>query len=345
MRRILSTYLLHIMVLAGLLMTVSCRRTPDTASSGKLKIICDESVENIVRQEVQVFELKYPAAIISAQYTDESAAMDSLLNLNVGMIVVSKELTKGQANYLKSKRRNAFCMPVAVDAIAVIANKENPIEMLSIAQLSDILTGNITDWNELSPNKMGEIAVVFDHQGSSTVEYMRNKVTGGKPFAKNVYAQKTNKEVFQAVKARKNAIGIIGVSWLSRDLTDIAQVNNYSKEEMDGINDAAIVNHEISSQVLESDEAAYNRSIKVIPIRKNDSPYAYKPYQLDIYTGDYPLFRTIYAISTGSNGSLQHGFYGFLSSILGQKVILNTGVLPAKMPPARSVSIQQDENQ
>jgi len=340
----MSSYFLLAAATAGLLFASSCRRTPDAASSGKLKIICDESVENIVRQEVQVYELKYPASIISAEYTNVSAAFDSLMNLNVGLIIVPKELSKEQANYLKSQRRNAFCMPIAVDAIAIIANKKNPVEMLSVGQLGDILTGKITDWNEISPNKMGKIAVTFDHQGSSTVEYMRKNVTGGKPFAKNVFAQKTNAEVFKAVKANKNALGIIGVSWLSRDLTDLAQINNYSKEEMDEFNNSSVINHEISSDNLENDSTVYNQVIKVIPIRKNDSPYAYKPYQYDIYKGDYPLFRTIYAISTGANGSLQQGFYGFLSSILGQKVILNTGVLPAQMPPERAVSIQQEDN-
>ena len=342
MKRLFS-YIFTFAAIAGALTLSSCRRTPNPATIGELKVICDESVENVIRQEVEVFELKYPATKIKAQYTDKKTAIDSLLNLSVGVIVVPHELTQDQINYLKSQKRNAFCMPVAVDAIAVIANRQNPIEDLSMAQLSDILTGKVTDWNQISPNKTGEIDVVFDHQGSSTVEYMLKNVTGGKPFGKNIYAQKTNTEVFKAVKTHKGAIGIIGVSWLNRDLTDLAKVNNYSKEEVEKIDNASVINHEISSSYLENDSLSFQSDVKVVAIRKNDSPYAFKPYQQDIYTGDYPLFRTIYAICTGSNGSPQHGFYVFLLSILGQKVILNTGVLPANMPPARSVAIQQDE--
>ena len=33
-------------------------------------------------------------------------------------------------------------------------------------------------------------------------------------FAENVFAQNSNREVFNQVKARKNALGIIGVSWI-----------------------------------------------------------------------------------------------------------------------------------
>ena len=171
MKRLFS-YIFTFAAIAGALTLSSCRRTPNPATIGELKVICDESVENVIRQEVEVFELKYPATKIKAQYTDKKTAIDSLLNLSVGVIVVPHELTQDQINYLKSQKRNAFCMPVAVDAIAVIANRQNPIEDLSMAQLSDILTGKVTDWNQISPNKTGEIDVVFDHQGSSTVEYM-----------------------------------------------------------------------------------------------------------------------------------------------------------------------------
>lgn len=341
MKKYLS-FVLMAVATAGVLFSTSCRRAPDSADAGKTVIMCDESVKNIIRQEIQAFELKHPAAMISAVYTNERAAIDSLLNLKVGMIVVPSPLTPEQSKYLKTQRRNAFCRPIAVDAIAIIANKENPVQMLSVGQLADILTGKTTDWNEISPNKMGKIAVTFDHQGSSTVEYMKKNVTGGKPFANNVYAQKTNGEVFKAVTANKGAIGIIGVSWLSRDLTDLAKTNNYSNEELQKFAELSVVDHEISSDNLETDSTEYNKAIKVIPIRKNDSPYAFKPYQYDIYKGNYPLYRTIYAISTGANGTLQHGFYGFLTSILGQKVILNTGVMPANMPPERAVTIQQE---
>ena len=204
-------------------------------------------------------------------------------------------------------------------------------------QLSDILTGKTKNWNEISPSKLGDISVVFDNQNSSTVKYMMQNVTNRKPFCKNVYAQKTNKDVFEMVRTHKNAIGIIGVSWLSRDLNNIAIVANYSKSELNEMETAAEVNHDMYSEQTEAD---YSQAIKVVPIRKNDSPYAYKPYQYDIYTGNYPLFRTIYAVCTSPTSSKQHAFCRFITSIPGQKVILNTGVMPANVPPQRAVVIE-----
>lgn len=328
--------------LAAIVLTSCHKRKVDPRAANDFTIYCDESVENILRQEVQVYELKFPATHIDAVYTDETTVFDSLRNLNLSVYITATELSDDQIRFLKANQRNTYCVALAVDAIAIIANADNPVDMLSIQQLADILTGETKSWNDISPSKLGEIKVAFDNDRSSTVKYMMKNVTGGKRFSANVYAQKTNAEVFKAVKANKDAIGIIGVSWLSRDLSDIAKAVNYSQNELKELENKE-VNHNIYSEQEQDDD--YSETIKVVPIRKNNSPYAYKPFQYDIYTGDYPLFRTIYAICTSPVGTPQHAFCRFMTSIPGQKVILNTGVMPANVPPQRAVVIQSDDEE
>ncbi|MDD6007592.1 MAG: phosphate ABC transporter substrate-binding protein, partial [Bacteroidales bacterium] len=60
---------------------------------------------------------------------------------------------------------------------------------------------------------------------------------------------------------------------------------------------------------------------------------AFKPYQAYIYDGSYPLYRPIYAICAGVMGSLPHGFFSFVTGFNGQKIIQQTGVLPATIQP------------
>lgn len=333
----MKTTLKNIILLAAVAALSACGNSNKEPKETEFNLMCDESVENIIRQEVQVYELKYPDVRIHAHYVDEKAIDDSIMNLTRGVYITATEMTYERRRFLEANHRNTYCVPVAVDAIAVITHTGNDIAELSIQQLSDILTGKTKNWNEISPSKLGDISVVFDNQNSSTVKYMMQNVTNRKPFCKNVYAQKTNKDVFEMVRTHKNAIGIIGVSWLSRDLNNIAIVANYSKSELNEMETAAEVNHDMYSEQTEAD---YSQAIKVVPIRKNDSPYAYKPYQYDIYTGNYPLFRTIYAVCTSPTSSKQHAFCRFITSIPGQKVILNTGVMPANVPPQRAVVIE-----
>ena len=58
---------------------------------------------------------------------------------------------------------------IAIDGIAVIVNKNNPVRSLSIDQIRDIYTGAVTDWGAVSGGaKRGRIAVVSREPGSGT---------------------------------------------------------------------------------------------------------------------------------------------------------------------------------
>ena len=295
----------------------------NTNTNGLASIVCDESFENIMNQEINVFEYIYPEANIIPFYTNERAAIDSLMQFKTKTIIVSRELSQQERNYLKSKKRNARTQKIAVDAIALIVNPKNPIDRLSIEEIREILSGEVTDWNELSPNKTGKITVVFDHDGSSTVNYMRDSLLNGGLFGPNVFAQNSNDEVFEAVQKIKGAIGILGVSWISADMRN-AEISTEHRVTQLEKNDTTI--------------SAFDTRVKVLKVRRNDDIKAYLPYQAYIFDGSYPLYRSMYMTTTAVNGTLAHGFYSFVTSFRGQKIIQMTGILPATVQP-RMVSL------
>ena len=58
---------------------------------------------------------------------------------------------------------------VAIDGIAVIINKDNPVSDLSLEQIRNVYTGAVTDWSQVSGGaKRGRIAVVSREEGSGT---------------------------------------------------------------------------------------------------------------------------------------------------------------------------------
>ncbi|MDL2229344.1 phosphate ABC transporter substrate-binding protein [Treponema sp. OttesenSCG-928-L16] len=56
---------------------------------------------------------------------------------------------------------------IALDGIAVIVNPANPAANLTMEQIRDIYSGNITDWSQVG-GKAGKIAVVSREPGSGT---------------------------------------------------------------------------------------------------------------------------------------------------------------------------------
>lgn len=308
-----------------LVAVVGCdtRKPTNTSTKGLATVVCDETFQNIMNQEIGVFEYTYPEANIIPFYTDEKSAIDSLLKMKTKIIVTAHKLTEKQELYLKERKGFCRTQRIAVDAIALIVNPKNPCSILSMKELTEIMSGEVQRWDQLEPSKLDTIDIIFDNEGSSTVQYVRDSILKGKQFPKNVYAQQSNKDVFEVVKKNKNALGVIGVSWISADM----KTKDMSLEER-----VANLNEENVTTTVFAD------SVKVMKVRRDDNIEAFQPYQAYIFDGSYPLYRNIYMINTAAGGSLSHGFYSFVTGFIGQKIIQQTGILPSVVRP-RMVSL------
>ena len=307
--------------LVVLLLTACNNNKPsNTSTSGIAKIACDESFRNILDQEVEVFEYSYPDASIMVDYTDEAAALDSLMHRNVDLIITSRDLTNDQRDILKKQGRAFRSRKIAVDAVAIIVNKENDIDELSMSDLRDIFSGKVARWGEVFPTRLKRdfIKVVFDTSGSGVTHYVKEKFLNGGSFGKNVYAQHSTDDVFRIVQSNKNAIGFIGVSWITADLKTNERTMEEKVLDLKNNNEVSVID--------------FTDRIKVMAVRGDEQPQGVKPYQAYINDGSYPLFRTIWAIDASAGGTLDHGFFSFLTGVIGQKIILQTGILPAAEP-------------
>ena len=276
-----------------------------------------------------MFEYTYPQASILPFYVSEQEAIDTLLANETTAIVTTKEMTKEQIDYLKAKYKRIVRQdPIAVDAVALIINKDNPVDALSVEEISQILNGQITKWNQLAANDTANIKIVFDNAGSSTVSYLREKfLPEGKTISEvaNAYAQQNNAQVFDIVKNDKDALGVISVSWLGDDLSAAKKVPvDIRNQQYQNENDTVATNLTTEVKILKISN----------PTEDNDfSAVAYAPYQAYIYSGDYPLVRKVYFVSTAANSTVMNSFYQFIRGFVGQKIISKTGILPYKMNP------------
>ena len=296
-------------------------------AKGSASIFCDDGFKNILDEEIEVFEFSYPGSSIIPFYVSEQEALDTLLSDNTQAVIVTRELTPDQRDYMKSKfKRIVRTHCIAVDAVALITNKANNVTSLSVDEIGEILNGKKTKWSQLAGNDTTSIKIVFDNAGSSTVSYMRDKfLPAGAKISDNphAFAQKNNAAVFDVVKKDKNALGIISVSWLGDDLSAAKSVPvDQRYEDYKNENDTVATNLTTEVNILKVSN----------PTKDNDfNPIAYKPYQVYINSGEYPLFRKVYMISTATKSSVLNSFYMFVTGFAGQKIISKTGILPYHM--------------
>jgi len=277
----------------------------DTPTSGEALIAADECLEPVIKEEIDVFTLLNLDATIIPAFTSEYELFNLLLSDSIRLIVAARDITDAEKQQLKAIKRPPRSQRIAIDGIALIINIENKDSLLSVFDLKKILTGEIQDWNtfSLSNKKERPITIVFDQQNSSTLRFIQDSICKNDNLSSNAVAAKSNREVLNYVATHSNALGIIGVNWISNP------------------ND--------------STKLSFNNSIRVVSLSREINPTeanSYKPFPAYLATGDYPLKRDIYAIITDPLGGLPSGFMTFITGDSGQRIILKAGLVPATRP-------------
>lgn len=301
------------------LVLISCNRRgvtdkfTDTPTTGKVSIAVDATFQPIIAAELPVFHAVYKYATVTPRYINENEAINLLLRDSVRLAIVSRQLNDKEKQFFKSKKFFPKEFPVAVDGIAILVHPSNTDTLFTIEQLRKIMLGEITDWKQINnTSRKGSIKVVFDDPNSSTVRFVVDSLTRTGNLSSQLSAMTYSLDVVQYVAENPNAIGVIGVSWIS-DSRDPKSLSFLSKIKVAGISAAGQATPENS----------------------------YQPFQAYIATGKYPLTRFIYMILTEPRAGLGTGFASFVSSDKGQRIILKTGVLPYTQP-VRIVNVKPE---
>ena len=99
---------------------------------------------------------------------------------------------------------------VALDGIAVIVNAGSKVEDLSVEQIAQIFTGEITDWSEVGGDA-GTISCIGREAGSGTRDGFES-ITGTKDACKLDQELTSTGGVIEAVAGNPNAIGYASLS-------------------------------------------------------------------------------------------------------------------------------------
>jgi phosphate transport system substrate-binding protein len=122
---------------------------------------------------------------------------------------------------------------VGYDGICVIVNKANPIEKLTIDQLSDLFVGQTPDWKALGGK--GEVVLLSRDSTSGTYEYFKEHVIqkgdkkSTRDFAAAAQRLQSNEQIRDQVASTENAIGYIGMGYLNDSVKAVPIVDKNGK--------------------------------------------------------------------------------------------------------------------
>ena len=302
---------LPVLLLAGLMFFGSgCHRkkdqdkNSDTPTTGKISIAVDQTYTPVIGAVLPVFHSMYKFAQIQPRYLPEVDAINMLLKDSVRLAITSRPLSAKEIAYFSSRKFFPKVVPVAIDGIAVVVNPSNTDTLFSVETIRKIMTGEISSWQQVnSRSKLGKIKVLFDDPNSSIVRFIVDSITKSGNLGSQLSSLQSNLDVVDFVSKNPDALGLIGVSWVSNR--------------------------------LDPGSRSFLEKIKVAGISVSQPATAgnsYQPFQAYIATGKYPFTRFVYVILTEPRPGLGTGLTSFLASDKGQRIILKTGILPYTMP-------------
>ncbi|GAB3722023.1 substrate-binding domain-containing protein [Hymenobacter agri] len=307
-------------VVAGTLGFASCNGpgspgAQDTPTSGTVAVSVDETFAPILQAQVDTFAKLYPNAHVQMSFQPEEKVMVDLINDKIKVAVVSRELTAEEKADFAKQTINPRTTRIGIDGLAIVLNRANPDSLLTVAQLAEIFTGKTATWSQVSGKKgLSAINVVFDANRSSTTRFVLDSVTRGAALTKRAFAASSNPALLDYVATHPNAIGVVGVNWIS-DRDDPKAMKFLNKVRVASI--TARPNPTVND---------YIQPYQAYLAEKT-------PEQLAEHAElqNYPLRRNLYVISREARAGLGTGFASFVAGKNGQLIFQKSGLLPAQM--------------
>ena len=155
---------------------------------------------------------------------------------------------------------------------------------------------NVFDFLQGKPSSIK--GLVFDNLNGSSVRYLLEKASVKNIPTEGVFSFKNSNEVINYVAQNDGLIGVVGLNWLLQPKNDMR--GNVKK-------------------------------LLILSVKNAENQYIY-PSQESLADKSYPLARDLYIINCQGRSGLGMGFKAFTAGEKGQRIILNSGLLPIKMP-------------
>ncbi|HXU44529.1 MAG TPA: phosphate ABC transporter substrate-binding protein [Thermoanaerobaculia bacterium] len=272
--------------------------------SGNISSIGSDSLNNLMTLWAETFNRFYPSAKIQIEGKGSSTAPPALIAGTSQIGPMSREMSSSEIDAFEKKYgHKPTQIKVAIDALAVYVNKDNPLEQLTLQQVDGIFSkGRACGGKAI--NTWGEAGVKDPKWASKAISlYGRNSASGTYGFFKEhalckgdykdtVKEQPGSASVVQGVTSDSSGIGYSGIGYKTS-------------------------------------------GVKALHVGKTAGAY-YGDDADSVYSGKYPLSRYLFVyVNQAPNKPLDPLVREFVKYVLsqeGQQVVVKDGFLPLLAP-------------
>lgn len=190
-----------------LLLTVSLTSACSSKMEADIVVAGSTSIQPYAEVLAEEYMILHPDSMIDIQGGGSSAGIMAAQSGTAAIGMSSR--------VLKDDEKSLWSVEIARDGLAVVVNPDNPIQNLTLEQVSGIYSAEITDWSQLG-GKKAKIHIITREDGSGTRDAFVNLVMGESNITPRAIVQDSNGAVRQLVGDDPNAIGYISLGLVDK---------------------------------------------------------------------------------------------------------------------------------
>jgi phosphate transport system substrate-binding protein len=272
---------------------------PVSGVSGNVNSIGSDTLNNLMTLWAEGFKKAYPNVNIQIEGKGSSTAPPALIEGTAQLGPMSRPMKSSEIDAFEKKfGYKPTEVPVAVDALAVFVNKDNPIKGLTMKQVDGIFSSSrksggedITTWGQvgLTGDWASKPFSLFGRNSASgTYGFFKDEALAKGDFKSSVKEQPGSSAVVQGIATDLGAIGYSGIGYKTSD-------------------------------------------VRTVPLGESESNFVDATYE-NCVSGDYPLARFLYVYVNKKPGTpmdkLTLEFLKYILSKEGQEVVIKDGYFP-----------------
>jgi len=199
--------------------------TKASGISGNVSSVGSDTLANMMTLWAEEFKRQYPNVNIQIQAAGSSTAPPALTEGTSNLGPMSRKMKDNEIEAFENKfGYKPTAIPVAIDALAVFVNKDNPIKGLTIKDVDAIFSTTRKCGSAKSIDTWGDAGLTGAWESKKVELYGRNSVSGTYGYFKKkglckgdykntVKEQPGSASVVQAVSASLNGVGYSGMGY------------------------------------------------------------------------------------------------------------------------------------
>lgn len=264
---------------------ISSNSSSDTVSLIENK--GSDTIVNLALAWAEEYQRINPAVRISVTGGGSGTGIAALINGTVDIANASRRMKEEEKESAINNGSNPVEFIIARDAIAVIVNPENPVNNLTLKQLSDIYSGKINNWQEIGGEDRPIVRLSRETNSGTHVYFLEQVVRLGDKENKTLFSPDTlllpsSEGIGAEIRQNPNAIGYDGLGYVT--------------EEM-----------------------------KVIGVAISDGGEFVLPSSETVNNGAYPVARDLYMYSNGTPTGIIKDYLDWLLTPEAQNIVTELG--------------------